>query len=112
MDLRPGGGFETQMSEDGGRTFTPHLEGCFLEIVPQERIIFTTSLTENWRPFDPWLALTTIITMEDEGKDTRYMARVLHKNQEESLKHQKMGFEEGWSATIEQLGKVASTLVD
>ncbi|WNZ25778.1 polyketide cyclase [Leptolyngbya sp. NK1-12] len=112
MDLKPGGGFETQMSEDGGLTFMPHLEGCFLEIVPKERIVFTTALTESWRPFDPWLALTAIITMEDKGKDTKYMARVLHKNQEESCKHQEMGFEEGWGTTIEQLGKMAATLVD
>lgn len=112
MDLRPGGGFETRMSEDEGRTFKPHVEGCFLEVVPQERLVFTTALTENWRPFDPWLALTAIITMEDAGRDTQYTARVLHKNAEESRKHQDMGFEEGWGTTIEQLGKFAATLVD
>lgn len=111
MDLWPGGGFETHMSEDGGLTFKPHVEGCFLDIVPQQRIVFTTVLIENWRPFDPWLALTAIITMEDEGRDTKYMARVLHKNQDESRKHLEMGFDEGWGTTIEQLGKVAATLI-
>ena len=111
MDLHPGGGFATRMSEDGGQTFKPHVEGCFLEIVPKERIVFTTCLTENWRPFDPWLALTAIITMEDEGGHTKYTARVLHKNQEESRKHQEMGFEEGWGTTLEQLDKVAVNLV-
>ena len=110
MDMKPGGGFETRMSEKGGE-FKPHVEGCFLEIVPATRIVFTTVLTENWKPYDPWLALTAIITMEDEGEATKYTARVLHKNPEDSRRHQEMGFEEGWGTTISQLGKLAATLV-
>jgi uncharacterized protein YndB with AHSA1/START domain len=109
MDMKPGGGFETHMSEDGD-SFQPHVEGCFLDIVHQTRIVFTTALTENWKPQDPWLALTAIITMEDEGEATKYCARVLHKNPEDSRKHEKMGFEEGWGAAIDQLGKLATTL--
>ncbi len=109
MDMRPGGGFETQMSENGGE-FKPHVEGCFLEIVPEKRIVFTTVLTENWKPYDPWLALTAIITMEDKGGTTKYTARVLHKNPEDSRKHQEMGFEEGWGKTIDQLEKLVTTL--
>jgi uncharacterized protein YndB with AHSA1/START domain len=35
---------------------------------------------------------------------------VLHKNPEDSRKHQEMGFEEGWGTTIDQLGKLARTL--
>ncbi|HTM78382.1 MAG TPA: SRPBCC domain-containing protein, partial [Devosia sp.] len=31
MDLRPGGAFQTLMSENGG-DFGPHLSGCFLDI--------------------------------------------------------------------------------
>lgn len=110
MELKPGGGFETHMSEDCGATFKPHVEGCFLDIVPGERIVFTTSLTQGWRPFEPWLALTAIITMEDEGPHTRYTSRVLHKNAEESRKHAEMGFDEGWGTTIGQLGRVAASL--
>ncbi|HYZ47926.1 MAG TPA: SRPBCC domain-containing protein, partial [Sphingomonas sp.] len=79
LDLRPGGGFETRMRESGGE-FQPHVDGCFLEVVPEARLVFTTVLTEGWRPVDPWLALTAIITFEPEGSGTRYTARVLHKN--------------------------------
>jgi uncharacterized protein YndB with AHSA1/START domain len=107
MDLRPGGAFETHMSEDDGRTFQPHVEGCFLDVVPESRIVFTTCLTEGWRPFEPWLAMTAIITMEDEGRDTRYTARALHKNAEDSRKHHEMGFDAGWGAAIDQLEKIA-----
>lgn len=109
LDLQPGGGFETRMSEDGD-SYTPHLEGCFLDIVPQRKIVFTTVLTEGWKPQDPWLALTAIITMDDAGTATKYMARVLHKNPQDRRKHQEMGFEEGWGTCIDQLGKVVARL--
>lgn len=107
LDLRPGGGFETRMREGGG-AFQPHVEGCFLEIVPEARLVFTTVLTEGWRPAEPWLALTAIISFEAEAGEagaggTRYSARVLHKNAADSRKHEDMGFQEGWGTAIDQL---------
>lgn len=109
MDMKPGGGFETRMSENG-EEFKPHVEGCFLDVIPETRIVFTTVLTENWKPHDPWLALTAIITMEDQGDATKYAARVIHKNPEDSRKHEEMGFHEGWGSTIDQLGRLVTTL--
>jgi uncharacterized protein YndB with AHSA1/START domain len=102
LDLRPGGGFETRMREGGG-DFQPHVDGCFLDVVPEARLVFTTVLTEGWRPVDPWLALTAIITFEAEGSGTRYAARVLHRNAADSRRHEEMGFHEGWGSTIDQL---------
>ena len=102
LDLRPGGGFETRMRE-GACDFQPHVDGCFLDIVPEERLVFTSVLTEGWRPVDAWLALTAIITFETEGSGTRYAARVLHKDAADSRKHEDMGFHEGWATTIDQL---------
>lgn len=109
MDMTPGGGFETHMSENG-EEFKPHVEGCFLDIVPQQRIVFTTVLTEGWKPIDPWLSMTAIITLEDAGSGTKYTAQALHKNPEDSNKHLEMGFEEGWGAAIDQLEKLAMKL--
>ena len=109
LDLRPGGGFETRMREDDG-DFQPHVDGCFLEIVPQARLIFTTVLTEGWRPAEPWLALTAIITFEAEGRGTRYAARVLHKSSGDSRKHDEMGFQDGWGTAIKQLAAIAEQL--
>lgn len=109
MDMRAGGGFETEMSEDDG-DFQPHVKGCFLDIVPQERIVFTTVLTDGWQPFEPWLALTAIMTMKDEDNATRYTARVLHRCGEDSRKHEEMGFHEGWGTCIDQLAKLAAQL--
>lgn len=111
LDLTPGGGFETRMREDEG-DFQPHLEGCFLDIVPQERLVFTTVLTEGWQPFEPWLALAAIITMNPESCGTRYTARVLHRTPEDSAKHEEMGFHEGWGTVIGQLEAYTATLQD
>jgi uncharacterized protein YndB with AHSA1/START domain len=103
LDLRPGGGFVTRMREAGATDFQPHVDGCFLEAVPEKKLVFTTVLTEGWQPAEPWLAITAILTFEAEGDGTLYSARVLHKNPEDSAKHDEMGFQEGWGTAIGQL---------
>lgn len=102
LDLRPGGGFVTRMREGDG-AFQPHVDGCFLEAVPEKRLVFTTVLTEGWQPAEPWLAITAILTFEAQDGGTLYAARVLHKNPEDSAKHDEMGFQEGWGTAIGQL---------
>jgi uncharacterized protein YndB with AHSA1/START domain len=102
LDLRPGGGFETLMRE-GEEEFKPHVEACFLEVVPEQRLVWTTTLSEGWRPTEPWLALTAIIGFLEEGECTRYSARVMHKNGADRRKHLELGFEKGWGTTIDQL---------
>lgn len=109
LDLSPGGGFETLMREGDG-AFQPHVEGCFLEIVPQARLVFTTVLAEGWKPVEPWLALTAIITFAAEGSGTRYAARVLHKTPADARKHEEMGFLDGWGTAIDQLSAVVAQL--
>jgi uncharacterized protein YndB with AHSA1/START domain len=108
-DLRAGGGFETLMREADGE-WQPHLEACFLDVVPEQRLIFTTMLSEGWRPFEPWLGLTAVITVRPEDGGTRYSARVMHKTPEDAAKHAEMGFEQGWGTVIDQLGALAPTL--
>ena len=103
LDLRPGGGFVTRMREAGAADFQPHVDGCFLEAIPNERLVFTTVLTEGWQPAEPWLALTAILTFEAQDGGTLYSARVLHKTPEDSAKHDEMGFYEGWGTAIGQL---------
>ena len=103
LDLRPGGGFVTQMRESGAADFQPHVDGCFLEAVTDERLVFTTLLTEGWRPAEPWLAMTAILTFKAQDGGTLYSARVLHKNPEDSRKHEEMGFHQGWGSVLGQL---------
>jgi uncharacterized protein YndB with AHSA1/START domain len=109
LDVRPGGGFETRMREGDG-DFQPHLEGCFLDVIPNQRLVFTTVLAEGWQPIEPWLALTAIMTFTTEGAGTRYAARVLHKTGEDARKHEDMGFHDGWGTTIDQLAALVERL--
>jgi uncharacterized protein YndB with AHSA1/START domain len=109
FDLRPGGGFETHMREQG-QEWQPHLEGCFLAVVPEQRLVFTTMLSDGWRPIEPWLGLTAEMTLAAQDGGTRYSARVMHKSPEDARKHADMGFEEGWGTVIDQLGELARTL--
>jgi uncharacterized protein YndB with AHSA1/START domain len=110
FDPRPGGGFHTLMrgpAETGGESDNP---GCFLEVVPERRIAFTSSLGPGWRPARPWLAMTAIIDMADEADGTRYTARVLHESAADAARHDEMGFRDGWGTVIGQLEALAKTL--
>jgi uncharacterized protein YndB with AHSA1/START domain len=103
MDLRPGGGFQTLISENGG-DFAPHLSGCFLDIAEGQRIVFTNALTGGWRPAaQPFM--TAIITLADHAEGTDYVAQVMHKDNADRNMHEEMGFHDGWGTVIEQLAK-------
>jgi uncharacterized protein YndB with AHSA1/START domain len=108
FDLRPGGGFHTFMQgPDGGTSDNP---GCFLEIVPQQRIVFTLSLLAGWRPTTPWMAMTAIISMADEADGTRYVATVMHPDKATRDRHAELGFFDGWNTCISQLESLAQQL--
>jgi len=108
FDLRPGGAFHTRMQgPDGGESDNP---GCFLEIVPQSRIVFTSTLLGGWRPATPWMAFTAIISMADELSGTRYIAHVMHPDQATRDRHEELGFFQGWSTCIDQLEVFAQQL--
>jgi uncharacterized protein YndB with AHSA1/START domain len=108
FDLRPGGAFHTFMKgPDGGISDNP---GSFLDVVPQQRLVFTSMLVAGWRPNTPWMPFTAVITMADESGGTRYVATVMHPDQATSDKHEAMGFHEGWGTCIEQLDVLAGGL--
>ena len=101
MDLKPGGAFITQISENGG-DFMPHLNGCFLAVDAAERLVFTTCLVSGWRPAEePFI--TAIIRFLDHPLGTEYVANVMHKNNTDRNNHEEMGFYDGWGTVIEQL---------
>jgi uncharacterized protein YndB with AHSA1/START domain len=105
MDLRPGGAFMTQISENGG-DFMPHLSGCFLAVDDLERIVFTNALVGGWRPAEqPFM--TAIITLQDHPLGTDYVAQVMHKNNADRNMHEELGFHDGWGTVVEQLAKLA-----
>jgi len=105
FDLRPGGDFHTFMQgPDGGTSDNP---GCFLDIVPGARLVFTSQLTGGWRPATPWMAFTAVISLADEQGGTRYVATVMHPDEATRARHEELGFFEGWNLAIDQLEATA-----
>lgn len=105
LDLRPGGAFRITMRSPEGQEF-PN-EGCFLELVPNRRLVWTDALAPGFRPnskgFLPKMFLTVVVRMEPEGNGARYSAMALHQDAESRQKHLDMGFNEGWGAVLDQL---------
>ncbi|HVL12373.1 MAG TPA: SRPBCC family protein [Gemmata sp.] len=109
IDLRPGGIFRTTMRSPEGQEF-PNV-GCYLEVVPLERLVFTSVLLPGYRPAPAGdLPFTAIVTMEDRGAGTRYVAAALHADEAGRDKHEAMGFHAGWGKALDQLVALAKTL--
>ena len=102
LDLRPGGICSTTMRSPEGDEF-PNI-GCYLEIVPQERLVFTSALLPGFRPApNSDLPFTGVITMETVGTGTRYVAMAIHRDEAGAEQHKAMGFYEGWGKALDQL---------
>jgi uncharacterized protein YndB with AHSA1/START domain len=100
IDLRPGGIFRTTMRSPEGLEF-PGV-GCYLEIIPQERLVWTDALGPGYRPSDePFM--TGIIAFRDVDGGTEYTARAIHRDPATRIRHEEMGFHNGWSTALDQL---------
>jgi len=107
LDVRPGGASLVVMrSPDGNDMPCP---GVYLEVVPNQRLVFTDAYTSAWQPSQkPFM--TVILTFEDEGGKTRYTARVRHWTVADREAHEKMGFHHGWGQCADQLAALAASL--
>jgi uncharacterized protein YndB with AHSA1/START domain len=105
IDLRPGGVFRTVMRSPEGKDH-PNL-GCYLEIVPNRKLVWTDALEAGFRPSrqDPHLGFrfTAAVALEPQGTGTKYTAIVMHADAESRKKHDAMGFKDGWGTALEQL---------
>jgi uncharacterized protein YndB with AHSA1/START domain len=107
LDVRPGGSNTIVMRGPDGNEF-PN-SGVYLEVVKNERLVFTDAYTKAWEPSQkPFM--TVILTFEDAGGKTRYTARVRHWSVADREAHEKMGFHQGWGQCAEQLAAVAAKL--
>ena len=107
LNVRPGGASVITMRGPDGTDF-PNA-GVYLEVVPNEKLVFTDAYTAAWelsqKPF-----MTVILTFEDEGGKTRYTARVRHWTVADREAHEKMGFHQGWGICADQLAALAARL--
>lgn len=106
MDVRPGGANLIVMRGPDGNEFPNR--GVYLEVVPNERLVFTDAYTEAWQPSEkPFM--TVVLTFEDVGGKTKYTARARHWTVADRETHEKMGFHQGWGQCTDQLAALVGT---
>ncbi len=98
------------MRSPEGQDF-PNL-GCYLEIVPSEKLVWTNALLPGCRPSPPpadntaaceMFLYTAILSLEPMQQGTKYQALVVHKDEQGRKQHEAMGFQEGWGKALDQL---------
>jgi uncharacterized protein YndB with AHSA1/START domain len=107
LDVRPGGASLVVMRGPDGNEFPNR--GVYLDVVPNERLVFTDAYSAAWEPSSkPFM--TVILTFEDEGGKTRYTARARHWTVADRETHEKMGFHEAWRRCTDQLAALVARL--
>lgn len=106
IDLRPGGRFYTVMRSPEGQDF-PNV-GCYLEVVPNRKLVWTDALEAGFRPTRAAAHLgfrfTASLLLEPHGAGgTKYTAIAMHGTEDARAKHDAMGFQDGWGKALEQL---------
>lgn len=102
MDARPGGTFRIDIATADGQA-VPNL-GCILEVVPMQRLVWTSMLFADYRPavFDD-IPITAIMTMETVGTGTRYIFTALHRSEADFEKDKASGWAEGTEIAVDHV---------
>ncbi|WP_288428835.1 SRPBCC family protein [uncultured Agrobacterium sp.] len=108
LDLRAGGSSFIVMNGPNGEVVENR--GVYLEVVPNEKLVFTDAFTSAWVPSEkPFM--TGIVLLEDMGGGrTKYTAIARHWNEEDKKTHEAMGFHEGWGAAADQLTELVAKI--
>ncbi|ESW93966.1 SRPBCC family protein [Mesorhizobium sp. C280B] len=108
IDLRPGGLFRTRMQSPDGKEVNDR-RCCYLEIVQDERLVWTDALLPGYRPSgDPFI--TAVIALQSHGETTRYTATAIHRDEATRNSHEEMGFYDGWGTVADQLAGYLKTI--
>ena len=103
IDLRPGGGFRTVMNDPDGQEIMDST-GCYLEVVPDERLVWTSALTVGYRPQADDMPFTAILEFRPDGSGgCTYRAIAMHQDAAGADQHREMGFHEGWGTVVDQM---------
>lgn len=107
LDVRPGGASLVIMRGPDGNEFPNR--GVYLEVVENERLVFTDAYTAAWTPSEkPFM--TVILTFGEEAGQTRYTACARHWTVADREAHEAMGFHAGWGQCADQLAALVATL--
>lgn len=108
LDLRVGGRFNTNFEVEGNLMEN---HGVYLEVVPQERLVFTDAYREGWKPApDPFMTALLLLSDTADG-GTTYTAIARHRSAETAEQHKAMGFFDGWGTVVDQLEEYARGLM-
>jgi len=108
IDLRVGGRFDTVFEVEGNLMEN---RGVYLEVIPEERLVFTDTYTEGWKPKpDPFMTALLLLSDAPEG-GTTYTAVARHRSVETREQHEAMGFYDGWGTVVTQLEDYAKGLM-
>ena len=101
LDLRPGGIISIDIAVGDGRE-VPNV-GCVLEVVPMQRLVWTSMLFPGYRPavFDD-IPITAIMTMESVEGGTRYVFTALHRDEADFQKDMESGWKQGTEIAADQ----------
>ena len=82
----------------------------WLEIVPEERLVFTDFYTEGYVPQGDGFMTGFVELSDTEDGKTRFIWGARHRNAETMKQHVEMGFEQGWGAAADQLEETAQSV--
>ena len=101
IDLRPGGIIRIDIATAGGQE-VPNV-GCILDVIPLERLVWSSMLFPGYRPavFDD-IPITAIMTMETVGTGTRYVFTALHRDEADLENNKASGFYQGTEIAVDQ----------
>lgn len=108
FDLKPGGRFNTVFAGPDGERMEN--KGIWLEIVPEERLVFTDFFTEGFVPQGDGFMTGYVELSDAPGDKTKFIWGARHRNAETRKQHEEMGFEQGWGAAAEQLERTAQSI--
>ncbi len=109
LEPAPGGRFGyTMVMEDGARV---GMEMMILSAA-DHALVFTDLMTAGFRPVAaPFLGSVGELALSEAGGETLYRATARHARAEDAVRHEEMGFHDGWGTVADQLGIYAKGLL-
>jgi len=107
LDLRPGGRIRIDMRAPDGVVYA--MGGAFEEILPPERLVFTSTAGAD-ADGNPMLENRNTITFDDDAGKTKLTVHVLVLRAAPEMAGALAGMEQGWSETIDKLSEYVRTM--
>jgi uncharacterized protein YndB with AHSA1/START domain len=105
LDARPGGAIRIDMRGPDGVVYP--MKGVFREIVPPERLVFTSSTFEN-EEGNPQLEAIHTVTFEDQDGKTKLTLHAVVTKAGPGTEMALSGMEQGWSQSFDKLAELLS----